>query len=153
MKKNPAKTEKQQSKDTRFKRGQSGNPAGRPQGSRHKTTLAVQALLDGEAEMLTRKCIEKALEGDLTALRLCLDRIIPVVKERPIMLDIPDTDTAEGIDQANEVVLGAVSNGKLTPTEGAALSNILKERRVTLETIEIDQRLTVLEEKAKKNGR
>ena len=153
MKDKSAKTDKKQGNDTRFKPGKSGNPAGRPQGSRHKTTLAVQALLDGEAEMLTRKCIQKALEGDLTALKLCLDRIIPVVKERPIMLDIPNTDTAKGIEQANEVVLGAVSNGKLTPTEGAVLTTILRERRVTLETIEIDQRVAVLEEKAKKNGR
>jgi hypothetical protein len=58
---------------TTFKPGQSGNPAGKPRGSRNRTTLAVEALLDGEAETLTRKAIELAKAGDLAALRVCLD--------------------------------------------------------------------------------
>jgi hypothetical protein len=67
----PAKTKKKQG----FKPGQSGNPSGRPHGSRNKATLALEALLDGEGEAITRKAIEKALEGDTAALRLCLERI------------------------------------------------------------------------------
>jgi hypothetical protein len=57
-----------------FKKGRSGNPAGKPKGARHRATVAAEALLDGEAEGLTRKAIEMALAGDGTALRLCLDR-------------------------------------------------------------------------------
>ncbi|MET8524060.1 DUF5681 domain-containing protein, partial [Nocardioides sp. NPDC004968] len=57
-----------------FKRGQSGNPAGKPRGARHKVTLAIEALLEGEAGALTRKAIELGLAGDMTALRLCMDR-------------------------------------------------------------------------------
>jgi hypothetical protein len=64
---------------TRWRKGVSGNPAGKPKGARHKTTLAVQALLDGEAEALTRKCIELAKEGDTTALRLCMERLAPAI--------------------------------------------------------------------------
>src|SRR5262245_41119418 len=55
-----------------FVKGQSGCPAGKPRGARHRTTLAAEALLDGEAEALTRKAVELALNGDSTALRLCL---------------------------------------------------------------------------------
>jgi Family of unknown function (DUF5681) len=40
---------------TIFKPGESGNPAGKPKGARNKVTLAIEALLDGEAEALTRK--------------------------------------------------------------------------------------------------
>ncbi len=72
----------------KFKKGQSGNPAGKPIGARHKTTLAVQALLDGEAESLTRKAVELALAGDITALRLCLERIAPARKDYPVVIDI-----------------------------------------------------------------
>ena len=57
-----------------FQKGQSGNPAGKPKGARNKATLAVEALLDGEAEELTRKAIELAKAGDIPALRICLDR-------------------------------------------------------------------------------
>jgi hypothetical protein len=69
-------------RDHLFKPGQSGNPNGRPMGALNKTTLAAQALLDGEAETITRKCIDLAMEGDGTALRLCLSRILPVKRER-----------------------------------------------------------------------
>ena len=56
---------------TRFQPGQSGNPKGRPPGSRNKTTMAVEGLLDGDAEAITRKAIEKAKGGDATMIRLC----------------------------------------------------------------------------------
>jgi hypothetical protein len=67
-------------------KGQSGNPSGRPPGARHKATVAAEALLDGEAEGLTRKALEMALDGDTVALRLCLERILPPRRERPVHL-------------------------------------------------------------------
>ena len=68
--------------DSQFKPGQSGNPSGRPKGARNKSTVAAEALLDGESEALTRRCIDLEMEGDPTALRLCLSRILPVKRER-----------------------------------------------------------------------
>src|SRR3978361_2276837 len=62
----------------RFAKGQSGNPAGKPAGTRNATTLAVEQLLHGEAEAITRKAIEMAKEGDTIALRLVLERVAPV---------------------------------------------------------------------------
>ena len=59
-------------KDTKFQKGHSCNPNGKPKGARNKATLAAEALLDGEAEAITRKAIEKAKEGDMAAIRLCL---------------------------------------------------------------------------------
>ena len=58
-----------------FRKGASGNPQGRPAGTRNKALLAMESLLDGEAEAITRVAVEKAKEGDATALRLCLERI------------------------------------------------------------------------------
>ena len=57
-----------------FPKGKSGNPKGRPKGARNKATLAAEALLDGDAETITKKAIELAKAGDLTAIRLCLRR-------------------------------------------------------------------------------
>jgi len=65
-----------------------GNP-GRPAGARHKYVLAIQSLLDGEAEALGRKAIELAMEGDTVALRLCLERIVPAKRDTPVRFDLP----------------------------------------------------------------
>ena len=89
-----------------FQPGQSGNPAGRPPGSRNRTTLAAQELLDGEAEALTRKVIELALIDDIAALRLCMDRILPVRRDRPLQLELPNL---ESIDDAGDVVAAIIS--------------------------------------------
>ena len=89
---------------TRFK---PGNP-GRPKGARHKTTLAIEALLDGEAEALTRRAIELALEGDLIALRLCLERICPPRKDRPVTFGLSKLETAADAKNAAAAVIAAV---------------------------------------------
>ena len=74
---------------TQFKPGQSGNPAGKPKGTRNATTLALEILLDGQATALTQKGIDLALAGDMAALRLCLDRILPLRKGRPVTFVLP----------------------------------------------------------------
>ena len=50
---------------------------GRPKGSRNKATIAIESLLQGQAEALTQTAVTKALEGDSVALRLCMERIAP----------------------------------------------------------------------------
>jgi len=73
-----------------FKPGKSGNPSGKPKGARNKTTVAMEKLLDDDAATITSKAIELAKNGDLTALRLCLERIIPPSKDRPVNFDMPE---------------------------------------------------------------
>ena len=62
---------------------------GRPPGARHAATLAAEALLDGEAEALTRKAVEMALEGDPVALRLCMERVLSPRRDRPVRFALP----------------------------------------------------------------
>ena len=83
-----------------FPAGQSGNPMGKPLGTRNRATRAAETLLDGEAEALTRKAVEMALAGDTTALRLCLDRILPPRKGRPVTLDLPVVTDAAKVQTA-----------------------------------------------------
>jgi hypothetical protein len=141
----PECTRKKQGGATKWEKGQSGNVKGKPKGSLNKVTLAVQSLLDNEAEGLTRKAIELALEGDLVAVKLCLDRIIPVRKSRPINIELPAVDTCAGISQAQAVVVQAVGEGEITPDEGQVLSSILEARRKSIETADIELRLDRLE--------
>jgi hypothetical protein len=116
-----AKTEKQQN---RFQPGVSGNPAGRPKGARNRTTMAAQALLDGEAQTLTAKAIELAHSGDTVALRLCLDRIIPTRRERVVTVDLPDIVGAD-VAPALAAIIKATASGELTPTEAKSLSDMI----------------------------
>jgi hypothetical protein len=119
-----------------------GNP-GRPPGSRNKATLAALALLEGEAEAITRKAIELAKEGDPTALRLVLDRLLP--KGRAVRLDLPLRTLAD-LDQATEAIRGALAEGSVTPDEVATLTGLVEARRRLLETTELERRLAALEE-------
>ncbi|SHJ24380.1 DUF5681 domain-containing protein [Wenxinia saemankumensis] len=121
-----------------------GNP-GRPAGARHKTTRAVEELLDGEAEALTRKAVEMALGGDATAMRLCLERIAPARKDSPITFTIPDAAEAKDAGELAKAVLASVASGELTPAEGGAVMALVDGLRRTLEMTEIEARLTALE--------
>lgn len=79
--------------DGTWPKGISGNPAGRPKGARHKTTVAVEALLAGQAEGLTQKAIELALAGDTVALRLCLDRLAPPRRTPSVDVELPPLES------------------------------------------------------------
>jgi Family of unknown function (DUF5681) len=97
-----------------FEPGKSGNPAGKLKGTRNRTTMAVEALLDGEAETITRKAIELAKGGDLTALRLCLDRIASPRKDRPVLFELPPITSPANAAQASAALVAAVALGGLT---------------------------------------
>jgi hypothetical protein len=87
--------------------------------------LALETLLDGEAEAITRKAVEMALEGDVTAMRLCMDRILPPRKERPIMFAMPKMETAADAVKASAALVDAVANGDITPGEAGELSKLV----------------------------
>lgn len=121
-----------------------GNP-GRPIGARHRTTIAVEALLEGDAERLTRKAIDLALTGDSTALRLCLERIAPLRKGRPVSFDMPHVRAATDVLSALDAVVRATADGTLTPDEAASVASLIEIKRRAIETIEIEARLAALE--------
>jgi len=130
---------------SKFKSGQSGNPSGRPKGALNKATLASQALLDGEAEALTRKVVDLAKEGNPVALRLCLERLLPPRKDRPITFALPNLEGAEDLPRALKAIVEAVARGEITPGEGQTLTAMLDTYRKGLETTDLEARMTDLE--------
>jgi Family of unknown function (DUF5681) len=133
-----------------FERGRSGNPGGRPRGHRNKTTMAVEQLLDGEAEALTRKLVEKALEGDVAALRLCFDRLLPPRRDRPVVFELPKIESAKDALAASSAILAACAAGKLSPSEAAELMGLVATHVRMFEAIETEAGLTALEEELEK---
>jgi len=134
----------------KFKPGQSGNPGGRPKGAFNKITLATQALLDGEAEALTRKAVELAKAGNPMALRLCLERLLPPRKDRPVNFTLPKISGAEDLPKALLAILQAVANGEISPGEGQILTAITEAYRKGLEIVDHEARITALEKREHK---
>src|SRR5829696_1772561 len=128
-----------------FPKGQSGNPAGKPKGARHATTLAMEALLDGEADNLTRKAIEMALAGDTIAMRLCIDRLLPVRKDRPITFDLPKLETAGDVVKASAALVDAAAAGQITPSEASEFSKLVEGHFNILKADELQKRLEAVE--------
>ena len=133
----------------RFQKGRSGNPAGKPKGAppRHRATLAAEGLLDGETEALTRKAVELALAGDVTALRLCLERILSPRRERPVTFTLPALRSAADTAAAMAALLAAVADGHIglaEASEAAKLVDAFVRASAVTETAAREERVDAL---------
>jgi hypothetical protein len=122
---------------------------GRPKGSRNKTTFAAQQLLDEYGEALTRKCVLQALKGDQRAMRLCMERVLPVRREAAVRMKLPPVATAQDVDAAEMKVVHDIARGRITPGEGEKLVHVLESRRRSIEMVELFQRVERLEQTIK----
>src|ERR1700683_2036855 len=130
-----------------FRKGASGNPGGRPAGARNKALLAMEALLDGEAEAITRVAVDKAKEGEPTALRLCLERILPPRKDRPVSFSLPELGTVTDAPAATAAIVAAGASADITVTEGSELAKRVDIFVRSVEASDLDKRLRAIEEK------
>jgi len=128
-----------------FQPGESGNPAGRPPGARNKKTLAVEALLDDESEEVMRKLIGLAKVGDEVALRLCVDRMLPRRRERPVPLQLPRIRTDDDVRAAIDRITEALGEGEVTPREAADLLKFVDGASWTLQSSDVVARLDRIE--------
>ncbi len=128
-----------------FQKGESGNPAGRPRGARNRTTMLMQDLLADHAEAIGRKAIALAQEGDIAAIRVCMDRLAPARKDEPVAFDLPPLDTATDSVAAAARIVAAVAAGELTPSEAAELAKVIDVYVRALEAKGFEDRLAKLE--------
>jgi hypothetical protein len=123
-----------------------GNP-GRKPGSKNRNTLVTAALLEGESEALVRTAIQLARAGNVPMLKFLLDRTMP--RDRLLKLDLPQMIFAEDGVEALGCVLRAVSQGEITPSEGAALAMIVKSYSDAIDNADVVKRLDALESQIK----
>ncbi len=128
-----------------FQKGESGNPAGRPRGSRNRTTILMQDLLAGRAEAIGQKLVELAENGDIAAIRICMDRLAPAGKDDPVDVGLPPIEKPADSVAAAQAIVAAVAAGDLTATEAAGLAKVVDVYVRAVETKGFDERLTKLE--------
>lgn len=109
--------------------------------------MAVEALLNGEAESLTRAAVSRALAGDMTALRICMDRIAPPLKDRPVEFALPPVNKASDHAAAVAAVIEGLARGELTPSEAQVFVALMEQHRRSIELDELESRIAALEVK------
>jgi Family of unknown function (DUF5681) len=129
----------------RWKKGASGNPSGRPSGSRNRSTLFFEELLSGQGEALIQKGIELSLKGDTRALGICWDRLLPPRKERVIQLSLPSVADAATVSAALALVVAAVGEGRITPGEAECVARVLETQMRVVEFAALAERVAELE--------
>jgi hypothetical protein len=120
---------------------------GRPRGSRNKATLELQEMLGQHGEALMKKCVLLAMHGDTAAMRLCMERLLPLRKQSPVQFKLPPIRNAAEVAKAQAKMLEALSRGQLTPDEAQTVNHLLESRRRVLETEELERRLQALEQR------
>ncbi|HAT8315134.1 TPA: DUF5681 domain-containing protein [Legionella pneumophila] len=111
----------------KFKPGESGNPSGRPKGSRNTQTQLIK-LLEPHAEQLINKMVEKALEGDPNALRLCIERLLPKAKHNLIESDLPTLEEHNYMETI-ESILQEMLLGNIASDEGKKIIDLIEEHQ------------------------
>lgn len=132
--------------DGTFAKGNSANPSGKPKGTLHRATRAVPAMMEGEAEAITRKAIDLALAGDSVAMRLVMERLVSPVRERPVSFALPEIKSAADIVTATNAIAAAVASGELMPGEASAMSAIVANVGKAMELGELEARVALVEQ-------
>ena len=87
--------------------------------------MLAQTLIEGDVEALVRAAIDLAKKGDMRALRLCLNQLLPSRKHAPVACEFPPIEKPADSVAAMAAITGAVADGDLAPGEAAELAKVI----------------------------
>ena len=125
--------------------GQSGNPKGRPIGSRNKKNVIAEEF-EKDGSEVARVVMNAALEGDMQAANMVLQRLSPPLRARAEKVTFELTPDAPLHEQANQV-LASVAEGAIDPETGKMLIDCIQSVAGIRAVDELEARLIALEEK------
>lgn len=131
----------------KFQKGQSGNPLGKKQGTLNKRTQLIR-LLEDKAENLISKLIELALEGDVQALRFCLERFLPkATSNQYVQVDLQGVDIqlSKSLPMIGKRIIDATASGVLSVQDGNQFMQIINSQKEFLAQEELAKRLDEIE--------
>ena len=146
----PAEKTAKKQRGRPFEAGQSGNPNGRPKGSRNRVTQALEILIHGQAEALGAKALELALNGEVSMLRALLGTLVPSRRDRTVEFELPQIETAGDARRASSAVLMACAAGELSPSEAREIMELILSHVRAIEVAELEDRIAALEKKQTK---
>lgn len=118
---------------------------GRRPGSRNKGTRFAE-MMEGHGEAIIKQCQILAMKGDPTALKLCVERLVPLCKSSGSRFRLPPLLTVSDLVKALPRILQEVARGRLSAQEGEAIASMLDSQRHAIETEEFDARLKAIEQ-------
>ena len=126
-----------------FAKGQVANPGGRPPGLPDRRTRYREIIEQRMPELLER-CVSMALQGDIQALRLCLERVLPAVRPGDERVEL-SISAAEGLSVQARKVADAAYTGKVAVSTAEALLSVITAQARVLELDELVNRIQTLE--------
>lgn len=133
----------------RFKAGQSGNPRGKPPGTKHASTRLRDAI-STELHAIVAALVDKAKDGDTSAAALLFSRTLPPLRPES---DRPAVDLqGSTMDERAEAITAAALSGDLSPTGASELMGILAQQARISEITELAERLERIENALKLEG-
>lgn len=127
-----------------FKKGQSGNPAGRPKGVLNPATHLRKQIAEFIPAIITRMA-EAARNGDTAAASLLLSRVIPPA--RPESQTATVENAGGTLAERAEAIATATLSGEIPTSTASDLMNVLQGMARIKEIDELDKRLTAIEER------
>ena len=115
-----------------FVTGQSGNPAGRPVGSRNKVNRAMDPVFAANGEAIIERVVEHAKAANPVAMRLCMDRLVPGGKHRLLRFQLPPMKTGEDVYAAITTIHDALGDGAISIGEAGERYTYKFGRRSTV---------------------
>jgi hypothetical protein len=101
--------------------------------------------MQADAEEIIKSVVSAAKGGDATAMRLCVERLIPVRKGRPLEFPLSRIKGAADVASALGEVSALMAEGTLSPDEASAIAGVLETHRRAIETCELETRVAALE--------
>lgn len=121
--------------------GRSPNPKGRPPGNE-----VIRKRLESFSEHLIDKTVELALEGNVQALKICMDRLCPPVKDESKFVQIKGMDEADNLSSKSRLIFQSLSKGDISIEDSLKLLNALSVVGRIFESTELEKRVQDLED-------
>ena len=145
-----AETKQKKQRGRPFKKGKSGNPAGRPKGSSCRATILLERMMADDGKKVVQSVISAAIKGDMQAAKMIIDRLVPTPRGRRVLLDLPVIKTAEDVLKALTATVTAMGDGELAPDEAVTVAGVIEIKRRAIETVQLERRIAAIEAEAEK---